>query len=110
MLYEVESLGSNMKKSLFVLVGSGVLLVVFGSWFAVSAKSSDEADILRIETQTTVGEQQNDISMMHLFADDYIAAGVKVLTKKQFEANVKQNFATHENGMNPYKIEKKNMQ
>jgi ketosteroid isomerase-like protein len=44
------------------------------------------------------------------FADDYIAAGVRVLTKKQFEENVKQNFATHENGINPYTIEKKNMQ
>jgi ketosteroid isomerase-like protein len=99
-----------MKKSLIVLIGSGALLVVFGSWFAISAKSSDEAEILRIETQTSVGEQQNDISMMHFFADDYIAAAAKVLTKKQFEENVKQNFATHENGINPYTIEKKNIQ
>jgi len=99
-----------MKKSLVVLVGAGILLGVFASRFAVSAKSSDEAEILRIEKQTALGEQQNDVSVMHLFAEDYIAAGVKVLTKKQFEENVKRNFATHENGINPYTIEKKDMQ
>jgi hypothetical protein len=107
---KVENVGGNTKKPLFVVVGAGVLLVVFAGWFAVSANSSDEAGILRIETQTAVGEQQNDISMMRLFAEDYIAAGVKVLTKKQFEENVKRNLATHENGTNPYTIEKKNVQ
>ncbi len=56
------------------------------------------------------GGQLDDVSVMHLFAEDYIAAGVKVLTKKQFEENVKRNFVTQENGINPYTIEKKDMQ
>ena len=100
-----------MKKSLFAISGSALLLFVLGSWFAISAQPSDQAEILQIEKQTAMGEQRNDVSMMRLFSDDYvIAGGVKALTKKQFEENIKNNFATHENGINPYTIEKKNMQ
>lgn len=101
-----------MKKSAFVISGFSVLLLlVLGSWFALAAKPSDQAEILQIEKQTAMGEQQNDVSMMRFFSDDFvIAGGVKVLTKKQFEENIKNNFATHENGINPYTIEKKNMQ
>ena len=100
-----------MKKAAFVIFVLALFLVMFWSRFAFSAEQSDKMQILQIEKQTAIGEQQNDLSMMHLLSDDFvIAGGAKELTKKQFVENVKNNFAAHENGINPYTIEKKNMQ
>ncbi|MDQ6651779.1 MAG: nuclear transport factor 2 family protein [Acidobacteriota bacterium] len=46
--------------------------------------------------------------MRDLIADDWVGLGAKVLTKRDLQANVKQNFAAH-NGPNPYTIEKKDI-
>src|SRR5260370_32091329 len=47
---------------------------------------------------------------MGSLADDWVFLGAKkVLSKREFQENVKQNFVDHGNGPNPYTIEKKNM-
>jgi ketosteroid isomerase-like protein len=71
----------------------------------------DEQQLRKIEAITVQFEQQNDSSKMALLADDWVYAGNgKVISKKQFEENVKGNFAAHGNGPSPYTIEKKDMQ
>ena len=45
---------------------------------------------------------------MDLLADDWVFLGARVLTKSEFQTNVKNNLATHK-GPSPYTIEKKNM-
>jgi hypothetical protein len=47
---------------------------------------------------------------MGSLADDWVCLGPKkVLSKREFQENVKQNLVSHGNGPNPYTIEKKNM-
>jgi len=47
---------------------------------------------------------------MGSLAEDWICLSAKkVLSKAEFQENVKRNFVTHDNGPNPYTIEKKNM-
>src|SRR5215467_6525622 len=94
-------------------------LLVFVAIFTVIALPSDprattqdEQQLRQIEATTGKGEQQNDASMMSLFANDWVAAtsaGNKVMSKKEFEANVKSNLVAHGNGPSPYTIEKKEM-
>ena len=76
------------------------------------ATTQDEQQLRQIEVTTAKGEQQNDASMMSFFANDWVAAftaGNKVMSKKEFEANVKSNLVAHGNGPSPYTIEKKEM-
>jgi ketosteroid isomerase-like protein len=73
--------------------------------------TQDEQQLRQIEVATAKGEQQNDVSMMSFFADDWVASGSNhVLSKQQAADNVKSNFVAHGNAPNPYTIEKKNMQ
>jgi len=54
---------------------------------------------------------QYDSALAKFFAKDWICVGpTRVLSKTEFVENIKHNFVTHENGVNPYTIEKKNVQ
>jgi hypothetical protein len=93
-----------------------LLLLLVGTLSAVTVKSSpqatesqDQQELRQIEGTTAKGEQQNDVSMMKLFASDYVSAGKKVMSKEQLEEAVRSNFASHGNGPSPVTIEKKNM-
>jgi len=90
-----------------------VLLAIFTLLARPSTRttSQDEQELRRIETTTGRGEQKNDVSVMSVFASDWVASSTKkVLSRQQAEENIKTNFLAHDNGPNPYTIEKKNMQ
>ena len=73
--------------------------------------SADEQALRGIETEIAKLEQQNDSTFAKFFAKDWICLGpTRVLSKSEFVDNVRLNFTTHERGVNPYTIEKKNMQ
>jgi len=87
-----------------------MLAVVAVAQSQKAGKTQDEQQLRTIEAETGKFEQQNDSSKMDLLADDWVFPGTaKVLSKKEFEDNVKSNFANHGNGPNPYPIGKKNM-
>jgi hypothetical protein len=93
-----------------------VFLVLFAALTVVEAASSprttqthDEQELRQIEATTAKGEQQNDVSMMGLFASDFVSAGKRVMSKQQLEEAVRSNFVSHGNGPSPVTIEKKNM-
>ena len=96
---------------------NAISLPVFGAIFTLFTLPSnprttaqDERQLRQIEMTTARCEQQNDASMMSLFANDWVASSAgKVMSKKQFEDAVKSNFVTHGNGPSPYTIEKKEM-
>jgi ketosteroid isomerase-like protein len=74
-------------------------------------QSADEKELRGIETETAKLEQQNDSALAKFFAKDCIYVGpTRVLSKSEFVENIKHNFVTRENGVNPYTIEKKNVQ
>ena len=100
-----------MRKSFLLLSAAGVLAVAVAAQSQKEAKTQDEQQLRKIEAEAGKFEQQNDSSKMDLLADDWISPGnAKVLSKKEFEENVKSNFAAHGNGPNPYTIEKKKLQ
>ncbi len=77
---------------------------------AVQAQSKDdEKDLRKIEDETARLEQRNDTAVAKFLADDWVCACARELSKKEFVENVKHNLEAHENGINPYTIEKKNM-
>ena len=91
----------------FVLVMSG---------FAANARSQgpkattvDDGALRQIEAETARLEQANDTSIARYFADDWVCACPRALSKREFVANVRSNRDTHEDGINPYTIEKRNM-
>jgi hypothetical protein len=93
-----------------------VFLVLLGTLTVVGAASSpqasvaqDEQELRQIEATTAKGEQQNDVSMMRLFASDFVSSGNQVMSKPQLEEAVRSNFVAHRNGPSPVTIEKKNM-
>ncbi len=94
-----------------VLLGvAGLLAVATLIQGRAATKGQDEQELRKIESETARFEQQNESSNMGSLADDWILlGGKKVLTKREFQENVKQNFVTHGNGPNPYTIEKKSM-
>jgi ketosteroid isomerase-like protein len=55
-------------------------------------------------------EQQNDPAIAQILANDWVFMGARALSKAEFIGNVKGNRATQENGINPYMIEKTNVQ
>jgi hypothetical protein len=57
------------------------------SWVS---KAQDESELRRIEPDTVKLEQQNDSSVTNSLADDWVYRGVKVLTKSDFQTNVKE--------------------
>jgi ketosteroid isomerase-like protein len=78
--------------------------------FQAVSGSSDEQVLRKIEMETAALEQQNNSALEKFLADDWVCSGARALTKKEFIGNVKRNLATHENGVNPYTIEKQRMQ
>jgi ketosteroid isomerase-like protein len=92
------------------LLISGLLLAATAIHSQVVAGSSDEQSLRKIEAETAKLEQQNNPALEKFFSDDWVCTGSRTLSKKEFIENVKRNFATHENGVNPYTIEKQNMQ
>jgi hypothetical protein len=94
-----------------VLFGAvGLLAVATLIQSRAATKGQDEQELRKIESETARFEQQNDSAGMGSLADDWVLLGSKkVLSKREFQENVKQNFVTHDNGPNPYTIEKKNM-
>ena len=76
---------------------------------SIGAQTTDEKELRRIETETARLEQKNDVGLAKFLADDWVLAGAKGLSKKEFIENVKRNLETHESGINPYTIEKRNM-
>jgi hypothetical protein len=75
-----------------------------------SASATDEQVLRGIEVETARFESHNDPAIAKYFADDWVCVGQRrTLSKKEFVENVKQNLATHENGVNPYTVEKKNL-
>jgi ketosteroid isomerase-like protein len=88
----------------------GIVTVVAVESRSQATKARDEQELREIEARTAKCEQQNDVSMMSLFADDFVVSGKKILSKQQVEEAVRNNRAAHGNGPSPYTIEKKNMQ
>ena len=100
-----------MRLSILLFSVVGVLGIATMARSQKSANPQDEQQLRKIEAVTAQFEQQNDSSKMDLLGDDWVSAGNgKVISEKQFEENVKGNFAAHGNGPNPYTIEKRDMQ
>jgi ketosteroid isomerase-like protein len=73
--------------------------------------SADEQALRGIEAEIAKLEQQNDSTFAKFFAKDWICVGpTRVLSKSEFVENVRLNSITHERAVNPYTVEKKNMQ
>jgi ketosteroid isomerase-like protein len=98
-----------MRKAYVFLLLLGTLTVVGAAGSPRAKGTQDEQELRQIEATTAKGEQQNDVSMMRLFASDFVSSGRKVMSKQQLEEAVRSNFAAHENGPSPVTIEKKNM-
>jgi hypothetical protein len=99
-----------MRKASVFLLLLGTLTVVAVANRPQATETQDEQQLRQIEATTAKCEQQNDVSMMRLFASDWMASSnKKVMSKQQFEEAVKDNYEAHGNGPNPYTIEKKNM-
>lgn len=100
-----------MRNTFILLSISGMFALAAIAQAQKTSKSSDEQQLRAIEAETGNFERQNDWSKMDLLADDWVFTGAtKVLSKKEFEENVKKNFESHGNAPSPYTIEKKNMQ
>src|SRR5690348_9027879 len=98
-----------MKEIIGTLCAVGLLVTLAFAQTQRASKTQDEQALRKIESETAQFEQQNDASKMGALADDWVYLGRKVLSKAEFQQNVKSNFATHDNGPSPYTIEKKNM-
>jgi len=86
---------------------AGILLFASSS----QAQTNDEKGLRRIEAETARLEQQNDTSLVKFIADDWVCVNPArgSISKSEFIQNMKHNLDTHENGTNPYTIEKKNV-
>ena len=85
---------------------AGILLFASSS----QAQTSDDKELRRIEGETARLEQQNDTSLVKFIADDWVyVSPARSISKSEFIQNMKHNLDTHENGINPYTIEKKNV-
>ena len=96
------------------ILSTTVIGTLFLGALSIQAQSTPnsgaEQDLRRIEAETAKFEQQNDPALAQFLADDWVLVGARRLSKTEFVENVKRNFATHESGVNPYTIEKKNIQ
>ena len=98
-------------RKLVPLLLIGLFLVPPSLKSQAAPRSADEQALRGIETEIAKLEQQNDATLAKFFAEDWICLGpTRVLSKSEFVENVRRNFITHEKGVNPYAIEKKNMQ
>jgi hypothetical protein len=98
-----------MRKTYVFLLLLGTLTVVGAASRPQATQTQDEQELRQIESTTAKGEQRNDVSMMKLFASDFVSAGRNVMSKQQLEDAVRSNFVDHGNGPSPVTIEKKNM-
>jgi len=89
---------------------AGLLLSIPSIKSQAVSGSSNEQSLRKIEAETAKMEQQNNPALEKFFSDDWVCTGSRALSKKEFVENVKRNLATHENGVNPYTIEKQNIQ
>lgn len=102
--------GGVMRRVVVLFGGTGLLAMAAFVQSHGMSKGQDEQELRRIESETAKFEQQNDPSNMTSLADDWVwLGGKKVLSKIEFQENVKRSFTTHDNGPNPYTIEKRNM-
>lgn len=90
------------------------ILFLVGLFFSASSTQTqskdDEGELWRIESEIARLQQQNDTALAKFLADDWVCACAKgFFSKKDLIERVKHNFEAHQNGPNPYKIEKKNM-
>ncbi len=92
------------------VIFSAILLAALPLLSQDRPKSADQQELRRIEAQTAVMEQKNDPAIAQILADDWVFMGARALSKAEFIANVKRNRATQENGINPYMIDKTNVQ
>jgi hypothetical protein len=92
--------------------GFAVLVLAGACVFATSSQvqTADEKELKRIELETARLEQQNDVGLGKYLADDWVCVGSRHLSKAEFLKNVTNNLDTHENGINPYTIEKRDLQ
>ena len=91
-------------------VGIFLLAGIFFSAPSVQAQTAEERELRRIEAEIARLEQQNDTALAKFLADDWVCVGARTLSKREFIENVKRNLDTDENGVNPYTIEKKQVQ
>ena len=98
-----------MRKTYVLVLLLGTLTVAGAASSPQATQTQDERELRQIEATTAKGEQQNDVSMMRLFASDFVSAGRNVMSKQQLEDAVRSNFVGHGNGPSPVTIEKKNM-
>jgi hypothetical protein len=98
-----------MRNAYVFLLLLGTLTVVGAASSPPATETQDEHELRQIEATIAKGEQQNDVSMMRLFASDFVSSGRKVMSKQQLEEAVRSNFVSHGNGQSPVTIEKKNM-
>jgi hypothetical protein len=99
-----------MKRVVVLFAAAGLLALGAFVKSQGATKGQDEQELRRIESETAKFEQQNEPSNMGSLADDWVWLGGKnVLSKIEFQENVKRSFETHGNGPSPYTIEKKNM-
>ena len=98
-----------MRNAYVFLLLLGTLTVVGAASSPPATETQDEHELRQIEATIAKGEQQNDVSMMRLFASDFVSSGRKVMSKQQLEEAVRSNFVSHGNGPSPVTIEKKNM-
>jgi hypothetical protein len=98
-----------MRKPYVFLLLLGTLTVVGAASSPPASQTQDERELRQIEATTAKGEQQNDVSMMRLFASNFVFAGRNVMSKQQLEDAVRSNFVDHGNGPSPVTIEKNNM-
>jgi hypothetical protein len=99
-----------MRKAYVFLLLLATLTLVAAASSRQATEIQDEQELRQIEATTARCEQQNDVSMMKLFAGDWVANSIKTkMSKQQLEEAVRTNFVAHGNGPGPYTIEKKNM-
>jgi len=101
-----------MPKIIGVLTVSGLLVTLAFAQSQKQSRAQDEEALRKIESETANFEQQNDLTKMGVLADDWVSlmnGNRKVMSKAEFQQNVKHNFEAHDNGPSPYTIEKKNM-
>jgi|SRR5215467_3398592 len=96
-----------------------IATVLFVATFVFAASSqaqtADEKELKRIELETARLEQQNDVGLGKYLADDWVCVGMRNLSKTEFLQSVKhareQNlFQLQGQTVNPYTIEKKNLE
>jgi ketosteroid isomerase-like protein len=87
-----------------------LIAVILFTVTSTQAQTAEEKELRRIEAETARLEQQNDTALAKFLADDWVCVGARTLSKREFIENVKRNLDGHENGVNSYTIEKKQVQ